>query len=124
MFNRRRNRSRYVTLIALCAVIFAALMPATSSFARMLSSADVVALGGICTTHEGEPATPADRVFLHGHCAFCSLGAPLVSMPRVDVLLATLDAPLFVSHLPRNDVLPRDVASVHPLVPRAPPRVL
>lgn len=122
MFNRRRNR--FISLIALCAVIFAALMPATSSFARMLSSPDVVALGGICTTHEGEPAVPAEHSVLHGHCAFCSLGAPLVSMPRVDVLLVTLDAPLFVSHLPRNDALPRDVASVHPLIPRAPPRVL
>jgi len=120
-----RCRKQFVTLIALCAVILAALVPATSSFARMLTNADVVALGGICATaHEGEPSVPADRAAAQGHCAFCNLGAPLLSVPRMDTLLATLDIPASVSHVHCNDALPRDVVAVHPLSPRAPPRAI
>ncbi|HTD90872.1 MAG TPA: DUF2946 family protein [Burkholderiales bacterium] len=120
-----RSRKQFVALIALFAVIFTALMPATSSMTRTLTNADVVALGGICSTaHEGEPAVPADRAATHGHCAFCSLGTPLVPGHRADALLAVLDVPSLVHPLLRNDTLPRDVVAFHPLSPRAPPRAI
>ena len=121
-----RSRKKVVALIALCAVVFAALIPAMSSFARALTDgevvADVVASGGICTT--GDPAVPANRIATHGHCAFCTLGAPLVSAPRVDALVATLAVPTPAPRAQRNDALPRDAVAFHPLSPRAPPRAI
>ena len=118
-----RSRKKFVAWIALCAVLFAALMPATSVFAHTLSAADTVALGGICTTHDASEPAPLERA-TYGHCAFCTLGAPVVSAPRVDALLATLDAPAPVPQVHRNHTLPRDVVAVHPLSPRAPPRAI
>ncbi|HTE16256.1 MAG TPA: DUF2946 family protein [Burkholderiales bacterium] len=112
-------------MIALCAVTFAALLPATSSFARTLMSGDVVTLGAICTSHApADPVMPVEPAATHGHCAFCTLGAPLVSAPRVEILLVTLDVPATVSQAHRNHALPRDVVAIHPLSPRAPPRAI
>ena len=121
-----RSRKKFVTWIALFAVIFAVLMPATSSFARSLTYSDIVALGGICTTahNAGDPTVPGDRTALRGHCAFCILGAPLAAGHRMDALLTTLDTPAVARHLPRNDALPRDAVAFHPLNPRAPPRMI
>ncbi len=119
-----RSRKKLTALIALLAVLFAALMPATSAFARTLSADHALALSGICTTHDASEPAPMERAATHGHCAFCSLGAPLVSAPRVDALLATLDAPTPVPHVHRNPALPRDAVALHPLSPRAPPRAI
>lgn len=122
-----RRTKKLTALIALFAVVFAVLMPATSAVARTLSADYALALSGICTTgttHDaGEPA-PLKRAATHGHCAFCTLGAPLVSALRVDARVATLDAPASVPPAPRNEALPRDAVALHPLSPRAPPRAI
>ncbi len=119
-----RSRKKLTALIAIFAVIFAALMLATSAFARALSADHALALSGICTTHDVSEPAPAAPVATNGHCAFCTLGAPLVSVPRVDALLVTLGALSSVPHVHRNDALPRDVVALHPLLPRAPPRAI
>jgi hypothetical protein len=119
-----RSRKKISALIALFAVIFAALMPATSAFARTLSTDHVVALSSICTTHDASGSAPVAPTAINGHCAFCTMGAPLVSAPRVDALLVTLGALASVPQVHRNDALPRDVVAIHPLLPRAPPRAI
>lgn len=119
-----RSRKKLTALIALFAVIFAALMPATSAFARTLSADHAVALSGICTTHDASGPAPAAPAATNGHCAFCTLGAPLVYAPRVDAWLVTLGVISSVPHIHRNDALPRDVVAIHPLLPRAPPRAI
>ncbi len=119
-----RSRKKLTALIAFLAVVFAALMPATSAVARTLSEDYALTLSGICTTHDASKPAPVDRTTSHGHCAFCTLGAPLVSTPRVDALLVTLDAPASMPQVQRNDALPRDVVALHPLSPRAPPRAI
>lgn len=119
-----RSRKQLVALIALTAVVFAALMPATSAFARVLSGDHALALGGICTAHDVSEPAPLSPDAGKSHCAFCTFGAPLVSAQRVDALFATLDAPAAVPHIYRNDALPRLAIAVHPLSPRAPPRAL
>ena len=118
-----RRRKKFVALIALFAVIFAALMPATASFARVLTNGDIVPLSGVCSTNSvmGDPAIPLERAATHGHCAFCTLGAPLAPGHRVDALLAVIDVPTLLHHVPGNDALPRDVVAFHRLSPRAPP---
>jgi hypothetical protein len=117
-----RCRKKLVALIALFAVAFAALMPATSAFARVLSGDAAVVLGSICTTHEVTDTAPPAHISDGGHCAFCTLGTPLIFAQRVDALLTTLDAPAALPHLYCNDALPRNTVAVHPLSPRAPPR--
>lgn len=119
-----RSRTKLVALMALVAIVFAALLPASSAFARAFTNTDVVAMGGICATTDGvaDPAVPVGHAIQHGHCAFCTFGAPLVSVPHVAALLAKLDAPASERYVHRNDALPRDRVAVHPLSPRAPPR--
>lgn len=126
MFTRSRKKS--VALIALLAVMFAALMPGATAYARVLQATDVVALGGVCVTNyivgdEQSPA-PVKHSARHGHCAFCTLGAPLVSAARFDILLTSLSVPAAVPPAHANDTLPRDAVAVHPLSPRAPPRAI
>ena len=119
-----RSRKKLTALIALLAVVFAALNPATSAVARTLSDDYALTLSGICTTHDASKPAPLDRRITHGHCAFCTLGAPLVSAPRVNALLVTLDAPASMPLVQRNDALPHDVVALHPLSPRAPPHAI
>ena len=120
-----RSRKRTVALIALLAVMFAALMPGAASYASVLQATDVVALGGVCVTDyaasEQPSQSPLEQSARHGHCAFCTLGAPLVSAARFDTLLATLAEPAAPPPAHANDTLPRDAVAVHPLSPRAPP---
>ncbi len=126
MFTRSRKKS--VSLIALLALLFAALIPSAASYARVLQATDVVALGGVCVTEYAvgdEPSqSPVKHSARHGHCAFCTLGAPLVFAARFDTVLATLAAPVATPPAHANDTLPRDAVAVHPLSPRAPPRAI
>ncbi len=126
-----RGRKKFVALMALCSVLFAALMPTTSVYARALSADQVVALAVICSSaHEsvasgpGAPAVPLLPLKGQGHCAFCNMGVPLLLGSRIDVQVRVLDIPPAAQPALRNDTLPCDGVAVHPLSPRAPPRAV
>jgi hypothetical protein len=120
-----RSRKKFVAWIALVALIFAAWVPATPAFARAPWNADFATLGALCSSYApGDPAAPAGPGVLHGHCASCANGAPLVFALPVDVLLATVDAPASAPRMHRNATLPRDRVALHPLSPQAPPRAV
>ena len=122
-----RSHKKLVALIALLAVMFAALMPAASAFARTLSADYAYAYassGSICTMQDANsPAAPAVPA-AHEHCVFCTVGAPAVLAPRAVVPARVVDTPAALPRVHRNDALPRDAVAFHPLSPRAPPRAV
>ncbi len=120
-----RSRKKFVAWIALFAVIFAAFAPA--SFANALNLGQGVDVGGIChsgtvSAYPGDPLLPTGGAAAHEHCAFCTIGAPLVAAHRVVAVVALLDLPHAIVPTQRNDALPPDAVAFHPLSPRAPPR--
>jgi len=117
-----RSSRKWVAWIASLAVILAAWMPAAPAGAS--ASIDALILGSICASHRpAEPAVPGKSGLSHSHCGFCVVGHSLILASPAEVPLATVGAPESLFRAIRNELLPRDGVAVHPLSPRAPPRV-
>jgi hypothetical protein len=126
MFPRRRQKLS--ALIALCAVLFAALLPASAALARATVLADDArVMGVICTTHDAtspSPSGPSVPLAAHEHCALCVLAgsaavAPGTASSTVLVAAGAAPPPLLAASAPL-----RENSALHPLVPRGPPRFI
>ncbi len=130
MFSRRRQKVS--ALIALCAVLFAGLLPASSALARATVFVnDALVMGVICTTHGGKvtsvpspSSTPSVPLAAHGHCALCVISGSAALMPCAIAVNSLTVAPAGVPTLPASSAPPRENFALHPLIPRAPPGVI